>query len=59
MSVALLESEGPLMTLLTVSVGGEGSETVIVPFETENVSTVYEEAKVIVPRLVPVPPGPL
>ncbi len=43
------------MTLLTVSVGGEGSETVMVPFETENVSPVYEEARAMVPRELPEP----
>jgi hypothetical protein len=38
------------MTLPTLTVGGEGSETVIVPLKIENVSPEYEEAKVMVPR---------
>ena len=53
LTAALSVFAGPLITLLTVSVGGEGSETVTVPFKTENASPVYEEARVMVPREAP------
>jgi len=36
--LALFGSEGPLMTLLTVTVGGAGGDTLMVLFDTENVS---------------------
>jgi hypothetical protein len=43
------------MTLLTPTVGGEGSETVMVPLATENVSPVYEDESAMVPSEAPEP----